>query len=175
MSSTWPVKNKLIGVPLKYGLFGGALVIVLFLLFYLLGKNPLTEIEFIDDLMVVVFVFFAIKEFRDRHNHRELHFWQGVSAGMITYFTIAIVSALFVLLLLFVIDPDLLGDYIENKITLLNENKDSLIKNINEKAYSEALVGVRHTTPLDLAIDDFLKKSIIGLFLTVIIAVILRK
>jgi hypothetical protein len=57
----------------------------------------------------------------------------------------------------------------------LNENKDALIESINEQAYIDALNGVEETTPMDLAIDDFLKKSIIGLFLTIIIAVILRK
>jgi hypothetical protein len=32
-------KNKLITVPLKYGGIGGILVILLFMIFYFLGKN----------------------------------------------------------------------------------------------------------------------------------------
>jgi hypothetical protein len=79
------------------------------------------------------------------------------------------------LVLLVIIDPDLTTNYIESRISLLNENKDALIESINEQAYIDALNGVEETTPMDLAIDDFLKKSIIGLFLTIIIAVILRK
>jgi len=169
------LKNKLISIPLKYGAIGGGLVILLFVVFYFLGKNPIIEIKYVDILLLAIFIFFSLKEFRDRHNNRELHFWQGVTGGMITYFTIAIISALFILVLLVIIDPDLTTNYIESRISLLNENKDALIESINEQAYIDALNGVEETTPMDLAIDDFLKKSIIGLFLTIIIAVILRK
>ncbi len=169
------LKNKLISIPLKYGAIGGGLVIILFLVFYFLGKNPIIEIKFVDILLLGIFIFFCLKEFRDRHNNRELHFWQGVTGGMITYFTIAIISSIFILILLVIIDPNLTTNYIESRIALLNENKDTLIESINEQAYIDAVAGVKETTPLDLAIDDFLKKSIIGLFLTIIIAVILRK
>jgi hypothetical protein len=173
--SAFSLKNKLITVPLKYGLIGGVLVILLFMIFYFLGKNPLVEIKLVDILILAVFIFFSLKEFRDSHNNKELHFWQGVSGGMITYFSIGIISALFILILLVVIDPGITTNYIESRIALINENKEQLVENINEQAYLDALAGVKKTTPLDLAIDDFLKKSIIGLFLTIIIAVILRK
>ena len=173
--STFSFKNKLISVPLKYGVIGGGLVILLYMIFYFLGKNPIVEIKLVDILILAVFIFFSLKEFRDRYNNRELHFWQGVSGGMITYFSIAIISALFILILLVVIDPGITTNYIESRIALINENKEQLVESINEQAYIDALAGVKKTTPLDLAFDDFLKKSIIGLFLTIIIAVILRK
>ena len=169
------LKNKLIAIPLKYGAIGGVLVILLYLVFYFLGKNPIIEIKLVDILLLAIFIFFCLKEFRDKYNHHELHFWQGVTGGMIAYFSIALISAAFILLLLVVIDPDITTNYIETRIELINENKENLIESINEQAYIDALEGVKKTTPLDLAVDDFLKKSIIGLFLTIIIAVILRK
>jgi hypothetical protein len=46
---------------------------------------------------------------------------------------------------------------------------------MNASSFDEAMAGVKGTTALDLALDDFLKKTIIGLFLTIIISVILRK
>jgi len=168
-------KNKLLTVPLRYGGIGGILVILLFMIFYFLGKNPIVEIKLVDILILAVFIFFSLKEFRDSHNNRKLHFWQGVSGGMITYFSIAIISALFILVLVVVIDPTITTDYIQSRIALIDENKAKLVENINEQAYLDALAGVKKTTPMDLAFDDFLKKSIIGLFLTIIIAVILRK
>ncbi len=150
-------------------------MIMLILVFYFLGKNPLIEIKLVDIPVLAIFIFFGLKEYRDRHNNKELHFWQGITGGMITYFSIAIISALFILLLTVIIDPQITTNYIESRIQLLNENKDTLVESINEQAYIDALAGVKKTTPLDLAMDDFLKKSIIGLFLTIIIAVILRK
>lgn len=173
--STISLQNKLIAVPLKYGVIGGGLVILLFLVFYFLGGNPLVEIRFVDILLLAIFIFFSIKEFKDRYNNKELHFWQGVTIGMIAYFSIAIISAMFILVLTVVIDPDLTTNYIETRIELLNENRETLVESINEQAYMDAVAGVKDTGPVDLAIDDFLKKSIIGLFLTIVIAVILRK
>jgi hypothetical protein len=173
--NAFSLDNKLISVPLKYGAIGGLLVIILNFVFYFIGKNPLVEIKFIDIPLLVIFIFFALKEFRDRYNQNELHFWQGVTGGMITFFTLAIISALFILVLLIAIDPGITTNYIESRIALLNENKQTLIESIDEQAYIDALAGVKETTPVDLALDDFLKKSIIGLFLTIIIALILRK
>ena len=74
-----------------------------------------------------------------------------------------------------IIDPEMTTKYIESRITLLSENRQTLVEAMDEKTYLEAVAGVKETTPLDLALDDFLKKSMIGLFLTIIIAVILRK
>lgn len=173
--SAFSLDNKLISVPLKYGAIGGLFVIILNFVFYLTDKNPLVEIKFIDIPLLVIFIFFALKEFRDRYNQDKLHFWQGITGGMVTFFTLAIISGLFILVLLLAIDPGITTNYIESRIALLNENKQTLIDSIDEQAYINALAGVKETTPFDLALDDFLKKSIIGLFLTIIIALILRK
>jgi hypothetical protein len=173
--SAFSLKNRLVSVPLKYGAIGGAMIAGLFLIFYFFGKNPLIEIKYIDIPFLAIFIFFSLKEFRDRYNDRELHFWQGVSGGVLTYLTIAMISAFFILVLTVLIDPGITTNYIESRVALLNENKQTLIDSIDEQAYFDALEGVKKTTPLDLAFDDFLKKSIIGLFLTIIIAVILRK
>jgi hypothetical protein len=173
--STFSFDNKLISVPLKFGAIGGLIVIILNFVFYFAGKNPLVEIKFIDIPLLVIFIFFSLKEFRDRYNEKELHFWQGITGGMLTFITMATISALFILVLLTAIDPAITTNYIESRIALLNENKQTLIESIDEQAYIDAMAGVKETTPFDLALDDFLKKSIIGLFLTIIIALILRK
>ncbi len=169
------IKNKLIAVPLRYGLLGGVVVIVLFLLFYFLHLNPLVNIKFIDILIFGIFIFFCLKEYRDRYNGGELHFWQGMSAGMINYFTIALISALFILIMTTLIDPGLVPDYISTRLDFLELNKQPLVETMSENAYNEAVTGVKSTTAFDLALDDFLKKSIIGLFLSSIISVLLRK
>jgi hypothetical protein len=173
--SFFSLKNKLVAVPLQYGMIGGAVVILLFLIFYFLDRNPLINIKMVDPVILSIFIFFALKEFRDRYNNRHLHFWQGMTAGVINYLTIAVISAIFILLITVIIDTDMTTKYIEGRVELLNENKQTLIDTMDEETYFEALAGVKGTTGFDLALDDFLKKSIIGLFLTIIIAVILRK
>ena len=169
------LKHKLFTVPFRYGLIGGGLVIVLFIVFYLLQLDPLVNIKIIDMLLLAIFIFFALKEFRDRYNNRQLHFWQGMTAGVTCYLTVAITSALFILIMTVIIDPAMTTNYIEGRLALLSENQEKLVETMDEQAYADAVAGVNATTPTDLALDDFLKKSIIGLFLTIIIAVILRK
>ena len=169
------MQNKLVAIPLKYGIIGGCVVILLILIFYFLDLNPLVNIKVADLLILSIFIFFSLKEFRDRYNDRQLHFWQGMTGGVINYLTIAMISAVFILLMTVIIDPEITTKYVEGRIELLNENRQTLIDTMDEETYLKAVAGVKETTGLDLALDDFLKKSIIGLFLTIIIAVILRK
>lgn len=173
--SFFSLKNKLIAVPMRYGAIGGGIVILLFIIFYFLDLDPLVNIKIIDVFLLAIFIFFALREFRDRYNNRELHFWQGMTGGVINYLTIAVISAIFILVMTVIIDPEMTTNYIESRLELLNENRQTLIDTMDEKTYNEAVAGVKETTPIDLALDDFLKKSMIGLFLTIIIAVILRK
>lgn len=168
-------KNKLVTIPLKYGVFGSLVVILLFLTFYFLDMDPLTNIRVVDLLILAIFIFFALKEFRDRYYNRQLHFWQGMTGGIICYLSLAIISAVFIFIMTVIIDPELTTKYIEGRLNLLNENRQTLVNTMDEETYLKAVAGVKNTTGLDLALDDFLKKSIIGLFLTIIIAVILRK
>ncbi len=169
------LKNRLFAIPLRYGILGGGIVVVLFLIFYFLNLDPLVNIKMIDMVILAIFIFFALKEFRDRYNNRELHFWQGMTGGVVNYVTIALISSLFILVMTVIIDPELTTNYIEGRIRLLEENKETLIDTMDEDTFHEAVAGVEKTTAFDLALDDFLKKSVIGLFLTIIIAVILRK
>ncbi len=173
--SFFSLKNKLISIPLKYGLFGGIITIILFLIFYFLDLEPLVNIKIVDMVILAIFIFFALKDYRDRFNNRELHFWQGMTGGIISYMTLAVISALFIMIMTVIIDPDLATNYIESRIELLNENKETLVDTMDEDTYLEAIAGVKGTTGFDLALDDFLKKSFLGLFLTIIIAIILRK
>lgn len=173
--SFFTLKNKLVAVPLNYGIIGGFIVILLFLIFYFFNLSPLVNIKMTDPLILSTFIFFALKEFRNKYNNRQLHFWQGMSGGVINYVTIALISAIFILVMTVIIDPEMTAKYIESRIELLIENKQTLVDTMNEETYLKVLAGVKETTGYDLALDDFLKKSIIGLFLTIIIAVILRK
>lgn len=170
-------KNPLIRVPLKYGLVGGALSIFLFVLLYLLGKNPLIVYRGFDFsfLLLPIFIAFSMKEFRDRWNGKTLKFGEGMTVGFINYMTIAIVSALFTYIFLSVIDPDLLTGYIVDRSSMLMEMKSEMVDNLGEKVFEQTLGNIRESTAYIIALDDFLKKIIIGLFLTIIISVIFKK
>lgn len=164
-------------VPLKFGLVGGAISAMLFGGIYFFGENPLVVYRQFDFsfLLLPLFLFFSIREFRDFGNNRELRFWQGMSVGFLTYMIIAFVSALFVWVFVSFVDIQLLAGYIDDRLRLITIMKEEMIETMGEVVYETAYSEVQGITAVEVAMDDFLKKIFIGLFLTVLISVFLRK
>lgn len=167
----------MIGIPLRYALIGIFLYGTLFLLLYLLGHNPLVvgrpwDFGFI---LIPVMIFFSIKDFKSNYNQGELRFWQGMSCGFVTYFVLAMGAALFIYIFLTFADHTVLEGYIQDRTQLLENSRKEFIEQLGEKLYHEQLAKMGDTSALVVALDDFWKKLVIGLFLTILIAAILRK
>ena len=171
------ISNPLIAVPVKYGFVGGMLSILVFVLVYQLDRNPLTVYGNFDFsfLLFPIFIAFSLKDFRDNWNDKSMKFWQGMTIGFINYSAIAIISAIFIFLFLTFIDHTLLTEYISDRSLLIVEMKDEMIKTMGQAVYETTYREVQETTAYVIALDDFLKKVFIGLFLTIILSVIFRK
>ena len=169
--------HPLIRIPIRYSIIGIFLYGTLFLLLYFLGNNPLTvgrpwDFGFI---LVPLMIFFAIKDFKTNYNAGELRFWQGMTAGFVTYFVLALGVAIFIYLFLVVADTTILDGYIEDRVALLVSSKEQFISQLGEDLYHEQITKMKQTTAIVVAVDDFWKKLLIGLFLTILIAAVLRK
>ena len=164
-------------VPLKFGLVGGAMSALLFASIYFFGKNPLVVYRQFDFgfLLLPLFLFFSIREFRDFGNNRELRFWQGMTVGFLTYIGIAFISALFVWVFVSFVDDQLLAGYVGDRLRLLSIMKEEMVARMGEAVYEKAYSEVQGINAFEVAADDFLKKTFIGLFLTILISVFLRK
>ena len=170
-------QKPLVKIPLRYGIIGVAMGAVLFVVLYLFGENPLvfsTPWDF-GFLLIPIMLFFGVKDFKVNHNSGELRFWQGMTAGFIIYTTIAVGSAIFLFIFLKWIDPSLIQGYIIDRLELLEGSKDRFFETLGEDLYHQQVAKTKQITASVLAWDDFWKKLSIGLFLTIIIAVILRK
>lgn len=164
-------------VPLKFGLVGGAMSVLLFAGIYFFGKNPLIVYRQFDFgfLLLPLFLFFSIREFRDFGNNGELRFWQGMTVGFLTYMIIAFISALFVWAFITFVDDQLLAGYIGDRLRLITMMKEEMIAQMGEAIYDRTYMEVQGITAVEVAVDEFLKKIFIGLFLTILISVFLRK
>jgi len=169
------IQNPLIAVPLKFGLIGGSLSILMFLITYWVGKNPLIDLKFFDLIILPIFLFFTMKEYRDFRNRGFLQFWQGMTVGVLNYLIIALLSAFFIFLFLNFIDNQLVDLYISDRIEIIDLKKEEMISQMGEETYNKSRNDVLNTSAFILAFDDFLKKCLIGLTLTIPIAVILRR
>jgi hypothetical protein len=168
------IEKPLFAVPIKFGSFAGVMSVITFLMLYFLDFNPFVESRMMDVVLIPIFLFFSIKDFRDLRNGRILHYWQGMTVGVITYLLMGLIS--FAFILIFVeMEPQALTDYINNRLALMEGSKAQFFEQLGEDTYNTAIIDLSKTSALDLAIDDFLKKSIIGLMLTIMISVILRK
>jgi putative flippase GtrA len=168
-------KKYFFKIALKYGLTGAILNIVALVVLYQIGSNPIISNTLSGMLVLILFVFFAVKEFRDVYNHKQLHFWQGLLLGTATYLIIAIVSAGFYYLYLSYFDQELLITIKEVQRSFLASNESEMVKERGEDWFRKNLEMIDEITVADLAWDDFLRKAGIGVFVTIIISVILRR
>ncbi|MFT7031699.1 MAG: hypothetical protein ACJA2S_000194 [Cyclobacteriaceae bacterium] len=167
--------NPLFKVPAKFGVFGAAMIIIMFFIFHFSGSNPLTEMGFVDFFIIPIFLFFGIKEFKDSYNQKLLEYWEGMTAGFVVYITIAILTSLFIFLFINLSESDIVDHYIVNKLEILEDKKDGIIEEMGEETYLRSKEGITSISIFDITLDNFLKKTFIGLLLTIMIAVIMRR
>ncbi len=165
----------ILAVGLRYGLVNGGLTVVLFIAVTFFGENPLIVNKWFDYFLIPVLVFAGIREFRIYYNARALQFWQGVSVGFIIYVTTALVFAAFIGLYLATYGQPWVTDYVRNRVALVEENREEFTEELGEATYRRVLTEVQTTTTTDLVLDDVFRKLMIGVFVTLIIAMVQRR
>ncbi len=161
-----------IRVPFRYGLFGGVLAAVLLFTLFYLGRFPLLPVERI--VLFAIFIFFALKELRDYHQGGIMHFWQGMIAGIVCYLTMSVVAAALLWVWGQLSDVYLTG-YIQSMTEQLESGRSEFEERVGKEALELQLKKLPLTTITDLAFDYILKSMFIGIFLTIIISIILRR
>ncbi|GAB2989099.1 hypothetical protein GCM10027284_02040 [Cyclobacterium sediminis] len=166
--------NRYLKAALPFGLYGGGLCFLGFLTIYFLDIEPLSMNLIFGYLVIPIFVFFGIKNFRDNYNGGNLYFGQGMTVGFFTYTIIAGLSALYILGSI-QLDMDLFTTFKQINLTLMSDNKEVLEEQLNVAAYEETYANISEMTVFDVAINDFLRKIFPGLFFTIIISIILKR
>jgi len=170
-------KNPLLLVPVKYGFIGSLLIILGLLVLYYLGRHPLLLNPVLDSRIPIyaLIIFISFKIFKDQYNSGIMHFWQGMTMGMIAYIVMALGASLFIYIFSEISATNFLAEYVSIATDQLVTNKELFIETIGEKTYIATLAQLPTTQPIHLAVDYLLKSIPIGLFLTIILAVLLRR
>ncbi len=168
-----PALSKL---AFKYGAVAAVFTVLAFVVFYLMGQQPWRNlVSFLLDVFVIgVFLFLAIKDYKDSVNNRELRFYQGMTGGFIVYLTIATGFSFFFFVLMQWIEPDFLGEYIKLALEDLVSRREMIVAGLSEESYLDQYSKLQNTTIGVLVIDAFVKRLLIGLVLTPIFSVLLR-
>jgi hypothetical protein len=166
--------NRYLKAALSFGLLGGGLSFLGFLIIYWLGIEPISMNLIIGYVIAPVFVFFAVKNFRDNYNGGTLYFGHGMTVGFFTYTIIALLASLYIFGMLH-LDQDLFTNFRQINLELMGNNEEMLKEGLSEQAYEETYENISKMTIFDVAVNDFLRKIFSGLFFTIIISIILKR
>jgi len=169
-------QTPLVRIAGRYGFYGSLVTIVALVSLFYLNRHPYL-IPLVYDIRIflfALFIFFSIREFRNS-NQNVLHFWQGISIGMITYVLITFLTSIFIGIFAKWIEPAFVSEYIRLSIDQLNQHKEAILETLGADKFNAAVKKLPSTTAGDLAFDYFLKSMPIGFILTLIISVLLRK
>jgi hypothetical protein len=168
--------NSLLKVTAKYGIIAGVLGTLMVLGLYYKVQHPFLVPVFFDFRIILfaIFIFFALKEFRDFHQQGVLYMWQGLIGSFIFILTFAIVTALG-LFIFMKAEPDFLRSYIDLSRAQLQSLPEDIIQRIGKDVYQRNLELLPSTNEFDLATLYFTQCFMIGIFVSIIFSVILRR
>jgi hypothetical protein len=167
--------RDLFKISIRYGLIGAALIMIMFLVFYFSDENPLQELQMFDLFIIPIFVFFGVKEFRDRYNGELLQYWEGMTTGTIISLLIASITALFLYVFMAWVDTSMLSEHVQLMLNGLEETRDKIVEEMGAESYIESYEKVKDTSMRDIVVDSFAKKIIIGFLITSVVAVVLKR
>lgn len=168
--------RPLLFVCFRYGLIAGGLMVAFLIITYYAGRHPLMIAPYLDFRIVLLgtFVFFALREFRDRFNYGTLHFFQGMIGGYMVVVIAGLLGSLG-LMLFAAIETDFVSDYISAMTAYLKTFSEEEIKTIGKDVFERNLSLLPATHSRMLAISYLGQGLLIGMFVSIIVSVILRK
>ena len=175
MPAVFRISNPILNVGLKFGIYGGVLSFFAFLFFYFIDERPIPSSKFIDVVIIWLFSFFAMQEFKKFKNNNLLSYSQGVSVGIISFLTTSVVSSLLFFVFLQWIDPGLFTDYLQDQESLLLENKERFMEDLSETEFRDKLSSIREGSAQSFIAGDFMLKGLVGLFGAILFAALLRR
>ncbi len=168
--------NQLARVTIRWGAIASMLAVSLLITMYYLGRHPLMIAPFLDFRIVLygIFIFFSLREFRDYHQQGALYFWQGIVGSFILVTVAGTLSAL--LLWLFgTLETDFVPLYVRQMTEYLNNFQAEDIERIGKDVFESNLKSLPSTNMAQLASLYLAQSFVIGLFVSIILSVILRK
>lgn len=168
--------KTLVKISLRYSAVAGVLAFVLMLVMFYMGSHPMLVSPFLDFriLLFGVFIFFALREFRDYYQQGVLYYWQGLIGGLTVVLLASGIAS--VLLYIFALwEPKFVSLYVDQLTDYLRSFPAEDIERIGKDVYQRNLDELPSTNGKDLAQTYFMQGVVIGLFVNLLLSVILRR
>lgn len=172
--------NSIYLIPLKYGGIGVLILMILFVILYYYGPNPLLIPPVLDFRIILfpIMLVFGIREFKEAHNGGILHFWQGASIGIQIILIITMVMGIFIYIFGGFIDNAFVHNYVQQAIAEIQAMSDKISEAVGNDVLQKSLKIMPSRTIADISFDYLLKSLpfvLYGVTLTIIISFLLRK
>ncbi len=170
------VTSPLVKVSVRYGAIAGLLCTGLVITLFYMGQHPFLINPFLDFRVLVfpVLLFFALKELRDFYQDGVLYFWQG-TAGSVLFLGIVAGVAATGILIFGSFEPAFLQDYVMQFTKQILSLPPETVQQIGKEVIERNLKALPATSLSNLASLYAWQTFQIGLFISVIISVILRR
>jgi hypothetical protein len=150
----------------RYGLLAGIMGFGLLLGLFYMGKHPFLILPFFDFRIVLlgIFIFFGLKEFREFHQESILYFWQGMIGSFVLTAVFAAAASLLILAF-----GSWNETFVQTYITQFTEQASQyppdLVEQIGKENLERNLMELQATTIGDLVKTYFVQSFIISFLL----------
>jgi len=113
-------------IVIRYGTYSALILVVLFGLTFLLGKNldfgASEKIGYASILIGMIFVYLGIREYREKIGEGKISFWQAVKVGLLIVLIPSIVFGIFDVIYVTIINPDFVEDFYNHSLAEMKTN-----------------------------------------------------
>jgi len=170
------INSPLLGITSRNGAIAGFMAVVMLLVLYAMNKHPFLVPVYADFRIFLfgVFIFFSLKEFRDRHNNGMLYFWHGMMGSYVFIAVFSLLAAIGIIVISLAY-PNFITEYVKLFTEQAHAGSADAIKQMGEENFERNLLALQSTNGPERALVYFLQSLWIGFFISIIISIVLRK
>jgi hypothetical protein len=168
--------SPLLTIAVRYGAIAAVLSIALNMAMFYMNRHPVMISPYLDFRVFLygIFIFFSLKEYRDFHNEGALHFFQGMFGSFVLVATAGVLGS--ILYRIFgAFETNFIPEYVRLMTEYLNGWPEEDIARVGKETFERNLQSLPSTNMGQIATMYLVQSFGIGLFVSIIMSVILRK
>jgi hypothetical protein len=169
--------KPLFKVPVIYGAIAGAFGVLIVVALYYMGIHPFLIPVYKDYriLLLGIFIFFSLREFRDVYQNGIMSFWEGIIVSFILVSTFAIIAGAGVGVFAGFV-PEFIQKYISLHMDILKNFPADEIEKIGGQKVIDSNLRSLPATDVRKLVELYIWQSfVIGALISIILSLILRK
>lgn len=170
------MRNKYFDLAWKPAVVSGLFCVLFFIVMYLSGVYMFENVMGLDMFVPLPFSIIAVFYYRKYVNNGELRFWEGLLLSWMVIFVSISMLTLYLVVHFDIIDVNYLAESIRYKVNEIRESEAVLLARDFSKETIDFQIEKLNETSLSIIISSkIIWYSIIGLFYSIIISIVLRK